>query len=45
MHNTYEAPELKFVGEATEIVMGPGGMNVEGFGESGLDFEFEQDEL
>ncbi len=44
MQTKYEAPELTFIGEADDVVMGAG---AGGFDGSGLlaapDFEFEQD--
>ena len=43
MQKQYEAPELTFLGEAHEVVMGTGdGGDDYGF-ESPWDFEFEQD--
>jgi hypothetical protein len=40
----YEAPELKLIGGAEEVVLGVGGDGFDGsFWQSSLDFEFEQD--
>ena len=43
MKKTYEIPELKFIGQADEVVMGsfPGGID-NGL-DSAPDFDFEQD--
>lgn len=41
----YEAPNLKLVGQAGEVVMGGGGGGVDGPWQSESDFEFEQDSL
>jgi hypothetical protein len=43
MDKTYEAPQLKLIGQANEVVMGSGlGENDLAF-EAAPDFEFEQD--
>lgn len=41
----YEAPEVKLVGQADEVVMGLGGSGFDGPWQSAPDFEFEQDNL
>ena len=40
-----EAPELTLIGRADEVVLGLGGLGMDGdmFEYAGLDFEFEQD--
>ena len=45
MQKTFKAPELKLVGQASEVVMGSftGGVDLPNQGAS--DFEFEQDSL
>ncbi len=44
MQTKYEAPELRFVGEADAVVMGSGHTGFDGAGFlSAPDFEFEQD--
>ena len=43
MQNNYEAPELTWIGEANEVVMGNGGSGLDFPHEFGADFEFEQD--
>lgn len=45
MRKIYEAPELKLIGEATEVVMGSDGFTTEGSFQMALDFEFQEDEL
>ncbi len=43
MQNKYEAPELTFVGQADEVILG-GGIGLLDFGfQAAPDFEFEQD--
>jgi hypothetical protein len=44
MQTKYEAPELTFIGETDDVVMGTGSGGFDGIGEqSAPDFEFEQD--
>jgi hypothetical protein len=44
MQTKYEAPELTFIGETDDVVMGTGSGGFDGTGEqSAPDFEFEQD--
>jgi hypothetical protein len=44
MQRQYEAPELTFIGQAEEVVLGIGGLSGD-FGMQGVDnFEFEEDE-
>ena len=43
MQNNYEAPELTFIGEANEVVMGSGIGGDDFPKQFGVDFEFEQD--
>jgi len=45
MEKIYDAPELRLIGEASEVVMGGGGLPIEANGITAPDFEFEQDEL
>jgi hypothetical protein len=45
MQKKYEAPNLKLVGEAGEVVMGSGGSGFDAPQQFPLDFEFEQDSL
>jgi hypothetical protein len=45
MEKTYDAPELSFIGEASDVVMGLSGSAGETFGLSAPDFGFEDDEL
>lgn len=41
----YEAPDVKLIGQASEVVMGLGGSGFDGPWQSAPDFEFEQDNL
>lgn len=44
MQTKYEAPELSYIGEADDVVMGSGSGGFDGGGQqSAPDFEFEQD--
>ena len=43
MPKQFEAPELTWIGDADEVVMGTGGFGFDGSEYSPLDFEFEQD--
>ena len=43
MQSQYETPELKLIGEADEVVMGPGIGNEDLGQQAAVDFEFEQD--
>ena len=44
MEKTYEAPELKFIGGADEIVLGSAVPGLDGDNmDAAMDFEFEQD--
>ena len=44
MQKQYEAPELTFIGEADEVVLGTGPYGEDGIiGFAAPDFEFEQD--
>ena len=44
MQESYEAPELKFIGGADEVVLGVSALGTDGDGmDIGMDFEFEQD--
>lgn len=43
MQNNYEAPELRLIGEANEIVMGNSFGGDDFPKQFGMDFEFEQD--
>lgn len=45
MQKKYEAPNLKLVGQAGEVVMGLGGDGFDGPWQTASDFEFEQDSL
>lgn len=44
MKKSYEAPELKFIGGADDVVLGVSSVGLDGGGENvAVDFEFEQD--
>ena len=43
MQKKYEAPELKIIGQAEEVVMGMGLYGCDAVEEIAPDFEFEQD--
>lgn len=43
MQNNYDAPELTFIGEANEVVMGSGVGGDDFPKQAAVDFEFEQD--
>ncbi|HJZ63219.1 MAG TPA: lasso RiPP family leader peptide-containing protein [Candidatus Acidoferrum sp.] len=43
MQNTYEAPELKLIGDVEDVVMGSGLGTGDFLNQSAPDFEFEQD--
>ena len=43
MEKRYEAPELTFVGQADEVVLGVYGGGDDYIGQTAADFEFEQD--
>ena len=43
MQNTYEAPELTLIGQASDVVLGAGGSGFDMPQQTAPDFEFEQD--
>jgi hypothetical protein len=43
MEKQYEAPELTFVGQADEVVLGVSGGGDDYIGQTASDFEFEED--
>ena len=43
MQKQYEAPELTFIGQADNVIMGISGGGTDGLGQGAEDFEFEQD--
>ncbi len=45
MQKKYEAPEVKLIGQAAEVVMGTGINGDDAPFQTVLDFEFEQDSL
>jgi len=45
MQSKYEAPEVKLIGQAGEVVMGSGSLGNDGPFQVAPDFEFEQDSL
>jgi hypothetical protein len=45
MQKQFNAPEVKLIGHASEVVMGGGGNGLDGPWQTAEDFEFEQDSL